>query len=56
MAPKPLRIEAYARLARDLDRDRLTRLSSSIGFDEIIPSAEEILAGRVRGRLIVDLG
>jgi len=56
MAPKRLRIEAYERLVRDLDRDRLTRLSSTIGFDEIIPMADEILAGRVRGRLIVDIG
>jgi len=56
MAPKPLRIEAYARLARDLDRDRLTRLSTTIGFDDIIPNAEAILAGQVRGRLIVEIG
>ena len=56
MAPKPLRIEAYARLARDLDRDRLTRLSTTIGFDGIIPNAEAILAGQVRGRLIVEIG
>lgn len=55
MAPKRLRIEAYERLVRDLDRDRLTRLSSTIGFDEIIPMADEILAGRVRGRLIVEI-
>lgn len=55
MAPKPLRIEAYQRLVRDLDRDRLTRLSSTIGFDDIIGNAEEILAGRVRGRLLVEI-
>lgn len=56
MAPKRLRIEAYDRLVRDLDRDRLARISTTIGFDDIIPSAEKILAGAVRGRLIVEMG
>ncbi|MDQ0314340.1 acrylyl-CoA reductase (NADPH) [Amorphus orientalis] len=56
MAPRRLRIEAYDRLVRDLERERLTRISTTIGFDEIIGKAEEILAGQVRGRLVVDMG
>ncbi|MEW5421527.1 MDR family oxidoreductase [Amorphus sp. 3PC139-8] len=55
MAPRRLRVEAYDRLVRDFDRDRLTRITTAIGFDDIITKAEELMAGKVRGRLVVDL-
>ena len=56
MAPKPIRIEAYDRLAQDLDKDKLDALSSTIGFDDIITTATDILDGKVRGRVVVDIG
>jgi len=53
--PKPIRIEAWSRLARDLDRDKLAAMTRTIGFDDIIPTAEAILDGNVRGRVVVEI-
>ncbi len=50
MCPKPRRLEAWARLARDLDREKLAAMTTTIGFDRLIPTAEAILKGEVRGR------
>jgi acrylyl-CoA reductase (NADPH) len=55
MAPKPLREQAWARLAHDLDLGKLDGLVREIGLGEAIAAADEILAGRVRGRLVVDV-
>jgi acrylyl-CoA reductase (NADPH) len=55
MAPKALRERAWTRLARDLDRARLDGLVREIALTDAIAAAGEILAGRVRGRLVVDV-
>ncbi len=55
MAPIERRIEAYRRLVSDLDKDLLTEVASEIGFDDIMGKAEELLAGKVRGRLVVTM-
>jgi acrylyl-CoA reductase (NADPH) len=55
MAPKPLREQAWARLAQDLDLAKLDGLVREIALGEAIAAAGEILAGRVRGRLVVDV-
>jgi len=55
MAPPELRREAWARLARDLDAARLEMISREIALEEAIAAAPEVLAGRVRGRLVVDV-
>ncbi|MCO4053447.1 MAG: oxidoreductase [Bosea sp.] len=56
MCPKPRRIEAWSRLARDLDRARLAGLTTTIGFDALPDAAARILAGEVRGRIVVEIG
>ncbi|MET0315092.1 MAG: MDR family oxidoreductase [Hansschlegelia sp.] len=53
--PKPIRIEAWARLARDLDREKLRSMTKTISFDEIVPTAEAILEGKIRGRVVVEI-
>jgi acrylyl-CoA reductase (NADPH) len=53
MAPMALRREAWARLARDLDRDRLESMVTEIGLDEAIGTAASLMEGRVRGRVVV---
>lgn len=53
MAPKPDRLEAWSRLARDLDIARLESLMTDIPLSEAIEIAPKILAGQVRGRLVV---
>lgn len=53
--PKPRRLVAWQRLARDLDKEKLARMTSTIGLKDVFQAGEDILAGRVRGRLVVDL-
>ena len=48
-----LRNEAWRRLASDLDRGKLARLTREIGLSDVIPVAGTILEGRVRGRIVV---
>ena len=40
----------------DVDRDKLKRMTTTIGFDDIRATAETIAAGKVRGRVVVDIG
>lgn len=53
--PKPRRLQAWQRLARDLDRAKLAAITHMIGLAGVFQAADDILAGRVRGRLVVDL-
>ena len=56
MAPKPLREQAWGRLATDLDLGKLHTLSKTIAFDDIIDTATALIEGRIRGRVVVDMG
>lgn len=56
MKPKRARLEAWELLAKHLDRKKLAELSTTIGFDQVIDAAKSILEGKVRGRLIVEIG
>lgn len=53
MAPLALRQQAWARLARDLKVDLLEALTEEIGLDQAMNKAGELMAGRVRGRVVV---
>ena len=53
--PKAQRVEAWARLARDLDRDKLKAAITDIAFDEVIATAHKIIDGTVRGRVVVSI-
>ena len=55
MAPRARRQRAWARLASDLDLDKLDAMAREITLAETMGAAEELLAGRVRGRLVVDV-
>ena len=55
MAPKALRLEAWRRIASDLDHRKLRALTTTIGFDGIIDTAKAIVDGKVRGRVVVDM-
>ncbi len=55
MAPKEKREEAYRRLATDLDMKKLEAMSFRAKLDDVPKLAQEILAGKVRGRAIVDV-
>jgi acrylyl-CoA reductase (NADPH) len=55
MAPRALREEAWARIARDLDPAKLAALTSEVGFDGIVQAAHDIIDGKVRGRVVVKM-
>jgi acrylyl-CoA reductase (NADPH) len=54
--PKAVRIEAWDRLARQLDRGKLAAMTTQSPVSGIINAASDIVAGKVRGRLVVDIG
>ncbi len=54
-APKALRLEAWKRLGTDLDAGKLRAISSTIGFAGIVQAAHDIIDGKVRGRVVVDM-
>ena len=55
MRPKPDRIEAWDRLAKDLDLAKLAAMTSRATLEDLPRLAGEILEGKVRGRVVVDL-
>ena len=55
MAPRAVREAAWARLARDLDTAQLERITREVGLAEAIGLGAEILAGQVRGRVVVNV-
>ena len=54
-APLARREEAWALLAKDLDPAKLESMTREISLAEAIAACEEILAGKVRGRIVVDV-
>ncbi len=55
MAPMERRRDAWNRLASDLEFAKLDAITTIIGFDDIIQTANDIINGKVRGRVAVDL-
>ena len=53
--PKPRRLQAWQRLARDLDVGKLASMTQTIPLSGVRKAADDILAGRVRGRLVVEI-
>ena len=54
-APQKVRVEAYARLARDLDLGKLDQTVTEVGLADVPKVAQAILRGEVRGRTLVDV-
>jgi len=55
MAPLARREAAWARLAKDLDRSKLAALTTETDLAGALEAAPRILAGQVRGRLVVNV-
>ena len=53
--PMDERLEAWRRLARDLDLGHLARMTTTIGLSDAIRTGSDLLAGTVRGRVVVDV-
>jgi len=54
-APAPLREEAWARLATDLDLELLDSLTTTVPLADAVAVAERIVRGEIRGRVVVDV-
>ncbi|MDX9838756.1 MAG: MDR family oxidoreductase [Azoarcus sp.] len=55
MCPRADRLEAWARLARDLDVSKLDLITHEIALSDAIPAASDLLDGKIRGRVVVDV-
>ena len=55
MAPLEPRERAWSRLARDLDAETLEAVASDISLADAVGVAADVLAGKVKGRLVVDV-
>jgi acrylyl-CoA reductase (NADPH) len=56
MAPKERRERAWQRLARDLDQEKLASLTTTRPLSDVVSLAPDILAGKVRGRVVLTVG
>jgi len=54
-APQEVRIEAWSRLARDLDPNKLARTTQVVGLAEVPDVVRRMFAGKVQGRTVVDV-
>ena len=55
MCPIELRKAAWARLSTDLDASKLRDITSEISLDQVIDAGAKVLAGQVRGRIVVKI-
>jgi len=55
MCPLGPRKAAWERLARDLDRAKLSEITHEIPLDQVLGMGDKILAGQVRGRIVVKI-
>ncbi len=55
MAPRALRQAAWDRLARDLDTGKLASMVEEVSLDQAVEKAQALMAGQVRGRLVVKI-
>ncbi|MCW5692365.1 MAG: oxidoreductase [Pseudolabrys sp.] len=56
MCPLAKREEAWKRLETDLDRQKLAAMTQEIGLSELPQAAADIVAGQIRGRVVVKIG
>jgi acrylyl-CoA reductase (NADPH) len=55
MCPMEARKAAWSRLARDLEPKKVAGITQEIGLDQVLGLAPQILAGQVRGRVVVKI-
>jgi acrylyl-CoA reductase (NADPH) len=55
MCPLPLRQQAWRRLETDLDRGKIAKMTSEIALADVVDAGARIIAGEVRGRIVVKI-
>ncbi len=56
MCPIALRREAWRRLETNLDRAKIAAMTTEIGLADVVDAGKRIVAGGVRGRIVVNIG
>ncbi len=56
MAPKAIRLQAWQRLSQDLPIDKLDQFTETRPLKDALELAPDILAGKVRGRIVLEVG
>ncbi|HTO78413.1 MAG TPA: oxidoreductase, partial [Methylocystis sp.] len=51
-----MRREAWARLARELDHPALAEIRETIPFSDALARAKDLVEGKARGRIVVEMG
>jgi acrylyl-CoA reductase (NADPH) len=54
-APQEVRVEAWSRLARDLDLNKLARTTRVVSLAEVPDVVRRMFDGKVQGRTVVDV-
>lgn len=54
MQPYAQRVSAWSRIAKEFDLAAYSDMVAEVGLEQLPPAAERILAGQVRGRILVD--
>ena len=54
--PRPLRLRAWDRLGQDMDLDVLKSMTHTHPIEDVVGMAAEIIAGKVRGRTVYEIG
>jgi acrylyl-CoA reductase (NADPH) len=56
MCPQKLRREAWQRIEKNLDRPKLAQLTGEITLADVVKTGQQIVDGKVRGRIVVKIG
>ena len=55
MCPREDRLQAWQQLADELKVDKIASMTTKVGLNECVQSAHDILKGKIRGRVVVDV-
>jgi putative YhdH/YhfP family quinone oxidoreductase len=53
--PRERRLEAWGRLSKDLDVEKLRGMTETVSMTDIVEKVDKMLAGQVTGRVVVDV-
>jgi acrylyl-CoA reductase (NADPH) len=51
----PKRLIAWDRIAHTVDKKMISEITQSRPLSEAMSTAEEVIAGRIRGRVVIDI-
>ena len=54
-APQEARLNAWSRLARDLDLNKLARMTQVVGLADVPAIVGRMFQGKVQGRIVIDV-